>query len=352
MITPVLAEAFTHASAVSSAAAGGALPARSSWPLVAVLAVVFVAVFVIAILAIGSLRQSDRKRLIGQIERYGPRHVTPAPSREGREGKVGRTATELVTQLLQTSNTERGLAARLELAAIARKPGEWAVLTASGCVALGAVLALATGNVLISLVAGAVVGWLGARFFVSVRISRRRSAFARQLPDVLQLVASSLQSGFSLPQALDAVVREGTQPSAGEFARALGESRVGVDVEVALDGVANRMDSTDLRWTVIAIRIQREVGGNLAEVLRNTVATMRERTYIRRQVKTLSAEGRLSAYILTALPVLVSGWMLFTARPYMRPLYTTGIGWIMIAGAVTLFTLGVFWLLQVVKVEV
>lgn len=134
------------------------------------------------------------------------------------------------------------------------------------------------------------------RLIVMFRISRRRSAFADQLPDVLQLVAGALQTGFSLPQALDAVVRENSQPAAGEFSRALAETRIGGELEGAMNKVADRMNSTDLRWTVMAIAIHRQVGGNLVEVLRNTVDTMRERAQMRRQVRALSAEGRLSAY--------------------------------------------------------
>jgi tight adherence protein B len=197
-----------------------------------------------------------------------------------------------------------------------------------------------------------VAGWLGARLLLSVRIGRRRTAFDEQLPDVLQLLASSLQSGFSLAQALDAVVREGSQPAAGEFSRALGEARIGADLADALDSVAARMDSQDMRWTVMAIRIQRSVGGNLAEVLRNTIATMRERAYLRRHVKALSAEGRLSAYILVALPILLGGWLFYSARSYMELLYTTTFGLIMLSGAIVLVVIGAFWMRAFIKVEV
>jgi Flp pilus assembly protein TadB len=180
---------------------------------------------------------------------------------------------------------------------------------------------------------------------------RRRAAFAQQLPDVLQLLASSLQSGFSLPQALDAAVREGSQPAAAEFSRALGETRIGADLTDALDGVAARMDSQDMRWTVMAIRIQRSVGGNLAEVLRNTIATMRERAYLRRHVKALSAEGRLSAYILVALPILLGGWLFYSSRSYMQLLYTTTFGLMMLTGAIALLIVGAFWMRALIKIE-
>jgi Flp pilus assembly protein TadB len=195
------------------------------------------------------------------------------------------------------------------------------------------------------------VGWMAMRLILSVKISRRRAAFDGQLPNVLQLVGSSIQTGFSLAQALDAVVREDAQPASGEFARALGEAQLGADLADALEAVANRLDSRDLRWVVMAIRIQRETGGNLAEVLRNTVNTMRERAYLRRQVRSLSAEGRLSAWVLLSLPVLVGGWLFYANPRYMHPLYTTFFGVIMLVIAFVLVVIGAFWMRNVINVE-
>ncbi len=341
-------------SARSAAPGPAGHPAAARWrlskPLIGVLAAVFLALFVIALLAIGSLRRRDLRRdLAARIERYGPRH---GPGPHAGEGKVARAAVGWTARLLESSNAERGLAERLDLAGIARKPAEWVLLGACACLALAAVLTVLAGNALIGVLGGTLAGWLGMRAVVSARIGRRRGAFREQLPDVLQLVAGSLQTGFSLPQALDAVVREGTQPAAGEFGRALAEARIGVDLEPALGGIADRMDSTDLRWTIMAIRIQREVGGNLVEVLRNTVDTMRERESFRRHVRALNAEGRLSAYILAALPLLIGGWLLVTDRGYLHLLYTTPAGLAMLCGAGVLFVIGVLWMRVLIRVEV
>jgi len=319
-------------------------------PLVAVLALVFAALFVIVLLATGSLRAQDQRReLADRIERYGPRHGPAAP--EG-DGKAVSAAIGWMAQVLRSSNTERGLAERLDLAGIARKPAEWALIGVSAGAVLSALLTLLFGNIVIGVLAGAVAGYVGMRLIVSVRISRRRNAFRDQLPDVLQLIASSLRAGMSLPQALDAVVREDSQPAAGEFSRALAESRIGANLEDALDAVVARMDSMDLRWTVMAIRIQREVGGNLAEVLSQTVVTMRERASLRRHVHALSAEGRLSGYILIALPLLLTGALLLIARSYLRPLWTTPIGVVLVILSAVLFVIGVIWMRAAVKVEV
>src|SRR5690606_36087803 len=109
-------------------------------------------------------------------------------------------------------------------------------------------------------------------------------------------------AGLSLAQSMDTVVREGGEPVSGEFKRVLVETRLGVPLEDALEGVAERFESKDFEWVVMAIRIQREVGGNLAELLDTVAATMREREYIRRQVNALAAEGNLSAGVLAVLP--------------------------------------------------
>ncbi|HXP20683.1 MAG TPA: type II secretion system F family protein [Streptosporangiaceae bacterium] len=317
------------------------------------LGAIFAALLILGLMATGSLRTGSRRpRLARQIARYGPmRTPAKAPEAEG-DGKVARTAVGLMGQVLRSRDVEPKLAARLDHAGIQRQPAEWALLGLCVTVALAAALTVLSGNALLGVLVGIVVGWLGTRLFVSVKIARRRAAFDEQLPNVLQLVASSLQTGLSLSQAIDAVVREESQPAAGEFARALTETRLGVDLDVALDGVADRLASVDLRWVVMAIRIQRETGGNLAEVIRNTVATMRERAYLRRQVRSLSAEGRLSAYVLLALPVFVGGWLLYSSPNYMRPLYSTGFGVLMLVVAGALIVVGAFWMRKLINVEV
>jgi tight adherence protein B len=137
-----------------------------------------------------------------------------------------------------------------------------------------------------------------------------------------------------------------------EFNRALIENRLGVPLEEALDGVADRMGSQDFRWVVMAIRIQREVGGNLSEILATVAATLRERDRLRRQVRVLSAEGRLSAWILGAMPPVFAAYLLMTRPGYVRPLFHDSLGIAMLLVAVGLMIVGVFWLRKVVKVEV
>ena len=151
----------------------------------------------------------------------------------------------------------------------------------------------------------------------------------------------------------DIIVTCGDAPLIGaETFRALVETRLGVPLEDALDGVAERFDSDDLHWAVMAIRIQREVGGNLAELLDTVAATMREREYVRRQVAALSAEGRLSAWVLGCLPVLFLLYMLVANGDYVMPLFTDPRGLVMLGLGAVLLGVGAFWMSRLVKVEV
>ncbi len=158
---------------------------------------------------------------------------------------------------------------------------------------------------------------LGAKLFVRFKTSRRQSAFADQLDDSLQLMASSLRAGHSIMRAMDAVSQEAASPTSEEFARLVNETRVGRDLAEALDEIAERTASDDFAWVAQAIAIHREVGGNLAEVLDAVGHTIRERNAIRRQVKALSAEGKLSAIVLMALPFGIVAFISMTNPSYL-----------------------------------
>ena len=335
-----------------SSPAGVAVAApRFPLALIIGLAALFLAVFFVALLLLGAFHRSGRQRsLSDRIEKYGPRH-SPVVVETNAQGRVGGATVDAVARLMGPTTQDR-LSKRLDLAGVSRKPAEWAVLGGCLAVVVAAALSVVTSYALIGILGGVMIGWLTMRLSLSLRILRRRASFSEQLPDLLQLVASALQSGFSLPQAFDAVVREDTQPAAGEFARALAEVRLGADLEDALDGVASRMDSDDMRWTVLAIRIQQGVGGNLAEVLLTIAGTIRERAFLRRQVHALSAEGRLSAYILVILPLLVAAWLFISSPGYMRLLYTTGVGQLMLLIAAVLLVLGALWMRRTIRVEV
>lgn len=348
--SPAKARASRHVSAIVTAGQPG-----TPWVLFGGVAAVFAALFAIALVVFGGItRRGQSQDLAGRFEKYGPRRKQLRPEVENvtQESRRASGVAVSAANRLMTPTVRDGLSKRLDLAGLNREPGEWAVLGGVAGLVIAVVLGLVTSYVVIGILGGAILGWLTMRFILSFLILRRRATFSDQLPDVLQLVASSLQAGFSLPQAFDAVVREGNQPAAGELARALAETRLGANLDDGLEAVANRMNSDDLRWTVMAIRIQQGVGGNLAEVLLTIVATIRERAFLRRQVKSLSAEGRLSAYVLIALPIAVGAFLFFESRSYMRPLYATHLGLFLLALAVGLLVLGSAVMRRIIKIEV
>jgi tight adherence protein B len=266
---------------------------------------------------------------------------------------VAAQAVGFATKALEgNKGLESAVGDRLDAAGMTLKPAEWLLLHAGIAVAAAALGFLMTSGslvlTLVALLAGVLVPWL----YLGYRRSRRLRAFNSQLAETLQLLAGSLQAGLSLAQGIDTVVREGSDPIAGEFRRALVETRLGVQIEDALESIGERMESADFLWTVMAVRIQREVGGNLAELLLNVAGTLREREYLRRQVKALSAEGRFSAYILLALPPGVLLYMYMTNRSYLEPLISTPVGYVMIGIMVTLMSLGAFTMKKMINLEV
>lgn len=214
---------------------------------------------------------------------------------------------------------------------------------------VGAVGLLLVGPLLGVLLAAVVP--IIARIALSAMADRRRAAFADQLDDSLQLMASSLRAGHSLLQALDSVAREAEEPTSEEFARVINETRMGREVNAALQETANRMGSQDFVWVVQAVAINREVGGNLAEVLDGVGHTIRERNQIRRQVKALAAEGKLSAVILMLLPFGIAGFLSFANPEYIGKFTESLIGYGMIAVSVVLLIAGGLWLRKTVTVK-
>jgi len=244
----------------------------------------------------------------------------------------------------------------LERADLPLRVNEWYVLrVVAVVVALTPSWMLLRGTVLgtiVAIVLGVVLGVFAPAVFLRFAARRRARKFESQLPDTLTLMASSLATGFSLPQAIDAVVRDAAQPTAKEFGRALAETRIGADLEDSLDRLAHRMGSTNLEWTTMAIRIQRQVGGSLAETLRTTSSTLRERESLKRHVQSLSADGRLSANILICLPIAMFVYMYAVNRPYLAQLWTTGMGLAMSAFGVVAMVIGILWMRKTVEVEV
>ena len=344
----------TTAPVVLGLAPVAAAPIRSWWATDQALLVGLVAIA--ASLLLGSLvllggGDRQKRRTHEVLERF-----TSAPGAVKQDVRsaspVARTALELADRVATKRNLTDRSGLRLARAAVSMTPAEWLLMQTGLVFALVLVLVLLGWNLLLAGIAGVLLGVFGPARYLTFRGKRRQKAFEEKLPDALQMTAGSLSAGYSLAQALDGVVREGSEPMATELGRALAESRLGIPVETTLQGVAERMGSRDFGWVVMAIRVQREVGGNLAGVLTTVAATMRERAMLRRHVRALSAEGRLSAYILVGLPVSLALFMFTMRREYLEPLYTTGLGIALIAAALVLLSMGSFLMSRMVKVEV
>lgn len=244
------------------------------------------------------------------------------------------------------------LAQRLTAAGSSFKPSEWLLVHVGVVLGAGLLgLLVGQGNIIVGLVFIA-IGFFIPPMYLRIRAGRRRRAFDDALPEVLQLISGALSAGLSLAQAVDTVVKEGPEPIASEFKRVLVEARIGMSLEDAFEGVAERFQSKDFAWSVMAIRIQRQVGGNLAELLTTVAATMRERAFLRRQVHSLSAEGRMSAIILCALPPVFALYLFLTNRDFLLPLVADPRGWVISAAGVLWLLVGVFWMSRLVKVDI
>ncbi|KUL22110.1 type II secretion system F family protein [Actinoplanes awajinensis] len=230
------------------------------------------------------------------------------------------------------------------------RPGEWLVVRLYAALGVMLLLGLLLTPVLGLL--GLPAGFFGANAVLRSRIRRRERVFADELPGALQLMISSLRSGFTLHQSVEASVRDDPGPVASELRRALSETRISGEFEDALERIGERMHSAEMIWLVMALRLQREVGGSLVEVMQTTADTMKERAYLMRQVRSLSGEGRVSAYTLGAMPFMAAGGLWVVRPEYLRPMFHQPAGIAMIAAALVMMGIGVVWLRAVVKVEV
>jgi tight adherence protein B len=241
-------------------------------------------------------------------------------------------------------------AARVLLGAGIRIPAPDVASRGTVVLLLVLLLGIATGGPAAGIAVGMMVPALGY-VVISRRRSKRIEAFAEQLPTTLQTLVASLRAGYSLPQALESVVQTGFAPTSEEFERMLAEVRVGRSLGAALRDLGERMGSADFDWVVIALEINEEVGGNLSEVLETVERTIRERESLRRNVRALSAEGRVSATIIFLLPFVTLTLIALTNPDYVRIFYTERVGLVMAAIAAVLMAIGGLWLRAMIKVK-
>ncbi|MGP4031560.1 type II secretion system F family protein [Pseudarthrobacter sp. 1C304] len=180
---------------------------------------------------------------------------------------------------------------------------------------------------------------------------KRRAKFDEQLGDTLQLLSGSLRAGHSILRAIDAAATESQAPTSEEMRRVVSETSLGRDLLVSLNDTAERMKNEDFVWISQAIQINREVGGNLAEVMDQVNETIRERSEIKGHIKALAAEGKFSAYILMALPVGIVAMLMVISPGYMDKLFTTLLGGILMVASAVLMTIGGLWMRKIIDLK-
>jgi tight adherence protein B len=328
----------------------GLLGASSAWLLggIAFIAVLLFFTGMRRVLGGGSHGIANRLEMFGQREM-----VAPTASRKGRgsPGIYGRIDKAVATQGFAVR-----LATDLARADLKITVGEFlvarVVLASVGGLA-GYALNIFSGHIILAL-ALAVAGWWSPRWYVSSQRNKRLRAFNSQLADTIGLLSSALRSGYSLLQAMELVAREGPSPVAGEFERVVREVGLGLSPEEALGNLVRRMQSEDLELMVTAINVQREVGGNLAEVLDTIASTIRERVKLKGEIRVLTSQQQYSGYIVGLLPVGLS-LILFIINPtYMSAVFTKTVwcGWTMFGCSAIMILAGFVAIQRIVDIKV
>jgi Flp pilus assembly protein TadB len=259
---------------------------------------------------------------------------------------IGKRSVSAIEEALERHGKRAELGNALAVADISMKPAEFIAMAAVVAVIAGLVGLMLAGPVVAVLLS--IVFLMAVRFYVRRAEAKRQTAFADQLPDVLQLVTTALRSGFGLTQSLESVAEDAEEPARSEFAHVLAEVRLGRDLSDSMTALARRMRSKDLEWVVSAIDINRDTGGNLSEILDRVSGTIRERGRIARQVRTLTAEGRLSARVLIALPFFMLAWQ-WRSNPDGFELLTYGAGLVALVIAGILMAIGAVWVNRIVN---
>ncbi len=239
--------------------------------------------------------------------------------------------------------------AQLENAGLRLSQAEFFILVAAGA-CVGFLIGLVAVGPLVGLLLALLSPFVG-HLVLGYLAGKRRAKFDTQLGDTLQLLAGGLRAGHSILRAIDAAAAESQKPTSEEMRRVITETSLGRDLLAALNDTALRMKNEDFVWVSQAIQINREVGGNLAEVLDQVNETIRERGEIKGHIKALAAEGKFSAYILIAMPFGIVAMLLAVSPNYMNPMFSHPLGWAMIGASFVLMTIGALWMRKIIDLK-
>ncbi len=257
----------------------------------------------------------------------------------------------LTSSLVEKKSFASELQSILDQAGLSLKLSEFVFFHFSGTILAGLFGYFSTHSIFYASIF-VILATISPLVLIQILKSRRKALFHAHLPDTLSLTAGALKAGYSFVQAISMVTEETKPPISSEFKRVLAEARLGLSIEEALDHMAERVKSINFDWTVMAVKIQKEVGGNLAEILEILAATIRERDRVERQIDVLTAEGKLSSIILFCLPFLL-GLVIFILNPsYVQILFTHVFGIAMVAISLILMLIGGIWLKKIISIEV
>jgi tight adherence protein B len=313
----------------------------------------FVAIFLLLVLPMEGAARRRRARVLATRMSAQPESssVPARPDSRSLGTWIPEPMVHAAEQVAEIGGFRASLDRRVEMAGLALRSGELLSISALSGLVSGIISSLLLRHPALGAGIGAIVATVP--FIVLQRgVERRTNALDEQLPDVLMVLASSMRAGHSFLQALDTVSKEIGDPSGPEFARVVAEIRLGRPFDEAMTAMAERVGSEEFQWAILAVNIQREVGGNLAEILDTLAETVRERQAIRRQIKVLSSEGRLSIRILVALPFLITLYVIKVNGSYMKLLWTTWVGLVLLGVGGFLMLIGLIWARKLVKINV
>ena len=308
-----------------------------------------IAIFLLIIGVVVTVR-SERSLVEERLGAYLEAETPQIPEEE----HVRTPLTDWINIRVEQSNFGERIARDLARADLQLKPGEFVAVMIIASFGVGVVGYYFGGSSLVFALIGAVVGLFVPRFFVGRAQNKRLSDFSGQLPDMLNLVVNGLRAGYSTMQALEAVSKELPAPISSEFRRVVQEMQLGIPMEQSLDNLLRRIPSDDLDLTITAINVQREVGGNLAEILETISYTIRERIKLLGDIKVLTSQVKYSGTFLSLLPIIVSLVLWAVNRSYMMQFfeepYACGVG--MLGAALLLIGIGYFVMTKVAEIDV
>ncbi|WP_196593965.1 type II secretion system F family protein [Pectinatus sottacetonis] len=251
------------------------------------------------------------------------------------------------TKLRRTQNLDK----KMQQAGLPLLGSEFIIITGIISAAAALVTALMTLHWYMA-VAAATAAAVICQVYLNLKITKRRQAFTNQLGDTLSMIADAMRSGFSFMQSIELAAREMKPPIGEEFAKMLAETRMGIPTEQALQSMADRVASRDFDLIMAAVLIQRQVGGDLSYILDNISSTVVSRIKMKREIKTLTSQGRMSGSILLALPFAMAAILSFMNPAYLQPLITKPVGHMAVGGAIVLEIIGYIVIQRIVDIDV